>query len=79
MEIQKKVSEKTNENLIGRTVRVLVDDVKKNEGESIGRTEWDAPEVDQNVIISKAELEPGQFANVKIEDALEYDLIGQVC
>ncbi|MCH7504584.1 30S ribosomal protein S12 methylthiotransferase RimO [PVC group bacterium] len=79
MEIQKKVSEKTNENLIGRIVRVLVDDVKKNEGESIGRTEWDAPEVDQNVIISKAELKPGQFANVKIEDALEYDLIGQVC
>ena len=44
-----------------------------------GRTEFDAPEIDDGVIFtSENELEPGIFVNVEITDAFDYDLIGKV-
>lgn len=77
MEQQKEISQELNEAHLGKTVRVLVD--KKNPKETgifYGRTEGDAPEVDQEVEIhSRAALFPGNFVEVKITDALEYDLI----
>lgn len=78
MEIQQEISLQKNQAKIGQTLRVLVD---RKEGDFfVGRTEWDSPEVDNEVLI-KAEnvyLRKGEFVNVKIEDATEYDLMGQL-
>ncbi|MGH7197897.1 MAG: 30S ribosomal protein S12 methylthiotransferase RimO [Candidatus Omnitrophota bacterium] len=78
MEQQREISRELNGALIGKTVRVLVDEkVSKEAGVFCGRTEGDAPEVDQEVEIhSRAWLRPGEFVDVKITDALEYDLVG---
>ena len=79
MELQQGISRSLNENWIGRTTAVLVEE--KEEGEDAvyrGRTERDAPEVDGQVIVhSEKTLSPGQFVDVRITDALEYDLIGE--
>jgi ribosomal protein S12 methylthiotransferase len=79
MEQQKEISRELNEAFIGRTVRVLVDRKDpKERGIYYGRTEADAPEVDQEVEIrARAPLRPGDFIDVKITDALEYDLLGE--
>jgi len=77
MEIQRNISEKRNESLIGRTLKILIDIQDKNY--FIGRTEWDAPEIDQEVIIHSAKsLKAGTFHSVTITDATEYDLIAAV-
>ena len=79
MEIQQNVSEDNNKRLLGKTLRVLIDE--KNEsvpGQYIGRTEYDAPEVDGTVYVTaKRALKNGDFIRVKIEDTLEYDLVGR--
>lgn len=78
MEIQKEISRKKNEELIGQRMKVLIDG---KEGEYfIGRTERDAPEVDGEVLIdSKAiKLNVGQFYSVDIYDCNEYDLYGKI-
>ncbi len=77
MEIQKQISIERNESLIGQKLKVLVD---AYDGEIYGgRTEWDAPEVDQEVLIrSERALLPGQFVSVTVTDATEYDLIADV-
>ena len=73
MEIQKEISMHHNESLIGKTVRVLID---SHDGEFfIGRTEWDAPEIDQEVFVRSSRiLKTGTFHTVTITDAVEYDL-----
>ena len=73
MEIQKNISESYNESLIGKKVKVLID---SQDGEYfIGRTEWDAPEIDQEVFVSSHKpLKAGTFQTVTITDAVEYDL-----
>ncbi|MBI4534899.1 MAG: 30S ribosomal protein S12 methylthiotransferase RimO, partial [Ignavibacteriae bacterium] len=75
MELQKAVSETNNELLIGTRQKVLIDRV---EGEYfIGRTERDAPEIDNEVFVeTKRQLRPGSFCEVEIVDASEYDLYG---
>ncbi len=74
MEIQKRISEKRNETLIGKTLKILIDIQDKNC--LIGRTEWDAPEIDQEVIVhSRKSLKAGTFHTAVISDATEYDLI----
>ena len=77
MEIQKEISTERNEALIGTKLRVLVD---RAEGEAYaGRTETDAPEIDNEVYVtSPRPLEPGTFTDVEIHDATEYDLYGRV-
>jgi ribosomal protein S12 methylthiotransferase len=78
MEIQQEISLAKNQSKIGQTLNVLVD---RKEGDFfVGRTEWDSPEVDNEVLI-KAEnvyLRKGEFVHVLIEDATEYDLMGQL-
>jgi ribosomal protein S12 methylthiotransferase len=78
MEIQQEISLAKNQSKIGQTIKVLVD---RKEGDFfVGRTEWDSPEVDNEVLI-KAEnvyLRKGEFVHVLIEDATEYDLMGQL-
>jgi ribosomal protein S12 methylthiotransferase len=73
MEIQKSISEQHNESLVGITVKVLVD--SKDGDLYVGRTEWDAPEIDQEVLVKSSRvLRAGEFHSVKITDAVEYDL-----
>lgn len=77
MELQQGISLELNQAKIGKTFKVLVD--RKEGGEFIGRTEFDSPEVDNEVIIqSKDYLRIGDFVNVKINDATEFDLTGEV-
>jgi ribosomal protein S12 methylthiotransferase len=76
MNIQRKISQKHNESLIGKTLKVLLDRV---EGDYyIGRTEFDSPEIDNEVLIKKGKMKIGQFVKVKITEADEYDLYGDV-
>jgi len=77
MELQQGISLELNTNKIGNTFKVLVD--RKEGGNFIGRTESDSPEVDNEVIIeSPAEyLRMGDFVNVKITSATEFDLTGE--
>ncbi len=73
MELQKEISEQQNKTLIGKTRKVLID--AKEGNFFIGRTEWDAPEIDQEVLVrSDQPLKLGAFQSVIITDALEYDL-----
>ena len=75
---QKEISSEIGQSFTGRTLRVLIDDREENEnGVYYGRTEADAPEVDGQVIVhSDKRLKNGDFRDVLITDALEYDLIG---
>jgi ribosomal protein S12 methylthiotransferase len=78
MELQQGISFDLNQKKIGKTFRVLFD---KKEGEYfIGRTEFDSPEVDNEVLVPAKNnfVRIGDFANVKITSAEEYDLFGEV-
>lgn len=73
MELQRQISQERNEDLVGSQVRVLID--RKEGSYVVGRTEWDAPEIDQEVYVQDdGSLEIGNFSTVEIVDALEYDL-----
>ncbi len=77
MEIQQDISFEKNQAMIGHTYKVLID---RKEGEYyIGRTEYDSPEVDNEVLIAaKAKyLRLGDFVNVKVTKAEDYDLYGE--
>ena len=73
MDLQANISNENNQLMIGKEVRVLVDDT--GEKHSVGRTEFDSPEID-NIVNIGAKLEVGQFYNVKIQSANEFELIG---
>ena len=77
MAVQQTISLEINAAKIGQTVKVLVD---RKEGKNfIGRTEQDSPEVDNEVLIPAAKhyLRIGDFADIKITAAEEYDLVGE--
>lgn len=77
MAIQREISLAGNIAKVGRTLRVLVEE-HCEDGTYMGRTEYDAPDIDDGVIFtSDAELEPGTFVNVEITDAFDYDLTGK--
>jgi len=77
MEVQQEISLEKNQEKIGQTFKVLID--KKESGRYLGRTEFDSVEVDNEVIIAGSQkLQPGQFVNVKITKAYDYDLEGEV-
>lgn len=80
MELQKEISEEYNKNSLNKTLQVIVDEPDTDEkGLYLGRTQYDAPEVDGTVYIrSKRYLKKGDFINVKIDGVLEYDLLGEV-
>lgn len=78
MALQQGISFELNKQKIGKTFKVLFD---KKEGDYfVGRTEFDSPEVDNEVLVSAKNnyVRIGDFAMVKIIDAKDYDLIGQV-
>ena len=78
MEVQKEISLKMNKCRVGQSLKVLID--KKESDYFIGRTEYDSPEVDNEVLVkaSSGYAGIGDFANVKITDASEYDLFGEL-
>lgn len=77
MDVQQEISYQKNEEKVGKTFKVIVD--KKEAGKYLGRTEFDSVEVDNEVIInSERKLLPGDFVNVKITKAFDYDLEGEV-
>lgn len=78
MAVQKDISLDNNRKHIGKTMEVLVED-KDDETTYIGRTRYDAPEVDNGIIFtSYDELMPGDLVKVKITDAFDYDLSGEI-
>jgi ribosomal protein S12 methylthiotransferase len=65
---------------VGREVDVLVDEVDDGAGETVGRSVWDAPEIDGNVFLpGEAALKPGDVVRARIVESEDYDLIGEVC
>ncbi len=76
MELQQSISLDLNKQKIGQTFKVMVD--RKEGGNFIGRTESDSPEVDNEVIIETNDyLRIGDFVNVTIQSASEFDLTGE--
>ena len=73
MDLQAEISNEKNQQMVGKVLKVIVDDV--GEKHSVGRTEYDSPEVDNIVNIDKA-LSIGKFYDIKIESANEFELIG---
>lgn len=76
LSIQQEISSRKNQEKIGQRLRVLIDEqIEKNT--YLGRTQWDAPEVDNSVIVNSQKfIEPGEFCEVEIDDAFEFDLAG---
>jgi ribosomal protein S12 methylthiotransferase len=75
MLLQQEISKAVNERFKGMVLKVLVDD--KEGSTYIGRTEYDAPEVDGNVYVKGKDLKVGNFYNARIIDTYEYDLVGE--
>lgn len=77
MRLQLEISLENNQSMIGKTLKVLVEE-QDEEGAYIGRTEYDAPEIDNSVIFtSDKEHKAGDFVMVEITDAFDYDLAGK--
>jgi ribosomal protein S12 methylthiotransferase len=77
MDLQSQISWDLNQEKIGQTFKCIID---RKEGQHfIGRTEFDSPDVDNEVLIDAANfyMKTGEFANVKIFDATEFDLYGE--
>jgi ribosomal protein S12 methylthiotransferase len=78
MEVQQEISYEINREKIGKVFKVLID--KKEAGRYLGRTEFDSVEVDNEVLIQSPDRLPiGEFVNVRITKAYDYDLEGEVC
>jgi ribosomal protein S12 methylthiotransferase len=77
MEVQQEISLEKNQEMVGKIYRVIVD--KKESGRYLARTEFDSVEVDNEVIINTTKrLKPGEFVNVRITKAYDYDLEGEL-
>lgn len=77
MEVQQEISYEKNAEKVGKIFKVIID--KKEAGRYLGRTEFDSVEVDNEVIIHSSEKLPiGDFVNIKITNAFDYDLEGEV-
>lgn len=76
MDIQQVISNENNHKLLGREMKVLID--RKEDGFYVGRTEFDSPEVDNEVLIESNDnyLRIGDFTNVEITHAEDFDLYG---
>lgn len=78
MELQQGISLELNQQKVGQKMKVLVD--RKEGGQYIGRTQYDSPEVDNEVLIDSPDnyIRLGDFENVIIDSATEFDLTGRV-
>ena len=73
MDLQANISSEKNNAMIGETLKVLVD--KSGDTVSVGRTEFDSPEID-NIVHIKGVVKKGEFVDVKIDSSNEFELIG---
>ena len=73
MDLQANISSEKNNAMVGATLTVLVD--KSGDTVSVGRTEYDSPEID-NIVHIKASVPKGEFVQIKIDSANEFELIG---
>ena len=78
MSIQKEISRELNQKKIGNEIKCLID--RFESGYYIGRSEYDSPDVDNNILIKSdnIHLRIGEFYNVIIDDASDYDLFGSI-
>ncbi len=76
MSLQQEIAYEINRQKIGSVLRVVID--RKEEDFYIGRTEFDSPEVDGEVLISDEGIERGNYYQVKVTDAEEFDLYGEI-
>ena len=77
MALQQEISAEINESKVGKTLVAVID--REEDEYYVGRTEFDSPEVDPEVLISKErELKIGEFYKVEITKAMPYDLIGKI-
>lgn len=85
MELQMMISDQYNQNMVGRTVEVLVEGFDRYAECFFGRTAADAPDIDGKIFFTlppeypeDQKLSLGQFVKVKVEDVMDYDLIGEM-
>lgn len=77
MRVQEKISTEINEKKIGQQLQVIID--RKEDDYYVGRTQFDSPEVDPEVLIPAVhELQPGNFYQVEIKETQAFDLYGSV-
>ena len=77
MDLQEEISMEIQQSKVGTTQRVIID--REEEEYYVGRTQYDSPEVDPEVLISKTTpLIPGNFYNAKITSALPFELMATV-
>lgn len=79
MELQQEISLKNNADKIGQTLKVIVD--RFEDQYIVGRTEFDSPEVDQEVLVindKTKKIQLGDFIDVKITTCENYDLMGEI-
>lgn len=78
MAVQEGIALATNESKIGKTLRIIID--REDDDYYIGRTQWDSPEADPEVLVEKEkDLKIGEFYNVTIKSALPFELIATIC
>lgn len=78
MKQQQKISAENNIELIGRKIKVLVEESGQEDGRFVGRGEMDAPEVDGVVYLKGAGAKPGDFVEARVTGSMEYDLMGEI-
>ncbi len=75
--IQEKISLNRNKTFIGRTIPVIIDYYDEKKGVFVGRTKYDAPEVD-NIVLAKGAVTVGEIQDIVVENVKEHALIGRV-
>lgn len=75
LDVQKEISHANNRNMIGKDLKILID--RKENDQYVGRSYLDAPEIDQEVFVGGENLVIGDFVNVKVYDAEEFDLFAE--
>ena len=77
MALQQEIAQELNDEMVGTIQRVLIDKIEGDR--AFGRTQYDSPEVDPEVIIENGgKLKPGEFVNVEITEAYPFELIGKI-
>jgi ribosomal protein S12 methylthiotransferase len=78
MEIQRQIAAERNSRFVGQVLPVLIERYEGRNDIFVGRTEYDAPEIDGEVFVAGYKGELGKIVNVKITHSYEYDLAGEV-